>query len=241
MTKLNPNDLAIYTLLAIVISGTGSAGAQTATGSVSGRLMTESGQPLPGATAVYRKDMKYVADGHYHLVPALGERAVTATVTTHPDGTFTAANLPVGNYSLCLDSPPDGYIDHCDWNLDGAHFTVVAGTNTVMKPVTIISGVRIHFMISDPQGALPTTAKIEPTATIGVVTPRGAYRPAAVKSRSGAVTELVVTVPHTQPVSTSIFSRTLKFSDSLGSPATLTSINPPPGATDHQINLTVTK
>ena len=110
-----------------------------------------------------------------------------------------------------------------------------------MTPVKIISGVRIHFLITDPQGLLPAAARLEPTAHIGVVTPGGTYRPAAVNSRLGAVTELVITVPHTQTVSTSIFSRTLKFADSTGAEATPAAINVPTVVTDHQIFFTVSK
>jgi hypothetical protein len=241
MTKLSLSDIARITVLAASLATGDLAKGQTPGGSVNGKLINEAGQPLPGVTVAYRRAIQYVRYAGFHGRPAPGELVVAGTVTTGRDGTFSAADLPAGDYSLCLDNPPDPYVDHCDWNLSGAYFTIVVGTRTAMNPVTVISGVRIHFLISDPQGLLPTAARLEPTAHIGVATPQGIYRPAVVASRSGGVAELVITVPHTQAVSTSIFSRTLTFRDSSGAITTAAPVTVPQGATDHNISLAVSK
>ena len=213
---------------------------QTATGSISGKVITEAGQPLAGVTAVCRRSRTYIADSHLHLRPAPGGLAVAAAVTTRADGTFSTS-LPAGGYALCIDSPPDGYVDHCAWNLTPVYFTVVNGTTTVIKPTTMIAGVRIHFLITDAQGVLPSAGRIEPVASVGVTTAHNTYKPATVSTRSGVVTEMVVTVPHTLPVSMSLFSQTLKFASPSGGPASAASINVTQGATDINIPLTVSK
>ena len=135
------------------------AAAQTATGSASGKLITESGQPLGGVGATYRRAQKWVAGANFHAVPAPGEHPFVGTVTTRSDGTFSADALPAGDYSLCLDNPPALYIDPCFWNLGGNAFSVVPGINTALKPITIIAGVRIHFLITDGQALLPAGAR----------------------------------------------------------------------------------
>ena len=241
MTKLNSNNLVGIVALGAALACVGPAAAQTGAGSVSGKLVTESGQPLPAVKAGYRRAVLVVADSQHHNHPAPGEAVVSGSVTTGADRTFTIPSLPSGSYSLCLDNPPDLYVDHCAWNLSGAIFTVVAGANTALKPVTIIAGVRIHFLITDPQGLLPTAGPAEPAAHVGVRSSQGAYRPAAVASRSGAVTELVVTVPHNQPVSSWLFSRTVKFNDSTGKPVIAAAVTPPQGATDYNVSLTAGK
>jgi len=105
----------------------------------------------------------------------------------------------------------------------------------------MISGVSIHFLITDSQGILPSAGKLEPAANIGIVTAGGIYRSAAAKSRSGAVVEAVVTVPHTLPASTSIFSRTLKVTTPTGGSATAAAIGFPQGVTDINIPLNLTR
>jgi hypothetical protein len=149
--------------------------------------------------------------------------------------------LPSGNYALCLDNPPDLYVDPCFWNLGGTAFTVTAGVNTPVKPITIISGVRIHFLIRDPQGLLPAGSRLDPVAHIGVETPTHLYRPAVVSSRAGGVIDAVITIPHNQPVSSWFFSNKVTIKDSAGAAAQLSPVSPAAGVTDHNIILSVSK
>jgi hypothetical protein len=86
---------------------------------------------------------------------------------------------------------------------------------------------------------LPSNGPLEPIAHVGVTADRGIYRSVVVASRSGPLTELVVTVPHDLSVSTSIFSRTLKFSTSTGIFASAAAIVLTPGVADVNISLTV--
>jgi len=238
MTLLNPS--AKTAVLVALLSSVGHSNAQTVEGGISGKLITESGQPLAGVTAVYRKSIIYVADAHFHMKPAPGEVGTVGTVTTRADGTFSAS-LPAGSYALCLDSPPNGYVDHCAWSLTPAYFTVSAGASTTMAPVTVIAGVRVHFLVSDPQAALPAAGKLEPVATIGVTTARGAYKPATINTRSTGVIELIVTVPHNLSVSTYLFSRTLKFTSPSGALASVAPISIPQAAADTSISFNVSK
>ncbi len=228
-------------VIALALGSFRSVVTQTNLGSVSGKLITESGQPLAGVTAIYRRGQQRIADSYFHSRPAPGEPAASGPITTGSDGSFNASGLPAGSYSLCLDSPPPLYVDHCSWGLAGAFFTIVAGSNTILKPVTITAGVRIHFLISDPQGVLPVAIQLEPIAHIGVVTTRGMYRSATLASRTGNVVELVVAIPHTVAASTSLFSRTLKFTQPTGAPAVPIAVSPPQGATDYNLSFSVSK
>ena len=151
MTCLNLRTFAATAVLAAATMAS-PAVAQTPPGSVSGKLITESGQPMANAVAHYRRNPKLVGDSHYHLHPVPGDPVAQGLLTTRPDGTFSIASLPPGDYSLCLDTPPDLYIDPCRWNLGSGNFTIAPANSLALKPITIISGVRIHFLITDPQG-----------------------------------------------------------------------------------------
>jgi hypothetical protein len=58
------------------------------------------------------------------------------------------------------------------------------------------------------------------------------------------VAQATITVPHNQPVTTWLFSRTVKFQDSSAKPLAIgpgAPITLPAGITDYNISLTVTK
>jgi hypothetical protein len=140
-----------------------------------------------------------------------------------------------------LDNPPALYIDPCHWNLGGTTFSVAAGANTALKPITIVSGVRIHFLITDAQNLLPAGADLQPTAYIGVETGNRESRPATVNSRNGNVIDVMITVPHNQAVKTWVTSKTVTFRDSTGAVAQPNTVSPQVGVTDYNILLTVGK
>ncbi len=113
---------------------------------------------------------------------------------------------------------------------------------TVLKPFTIISGVRVHFLITDPGRVLPAAAtRLEPAAHIGVVLPTHLYRPATINSRAAGVVDAVTTVPHNQVVKTWVVSNSLTFRDATGANAQSAAVSPSPGATDYTINLSVSR
>ena len=74
-----------------------------------------------------------------------------------------------------------------------------------------------------------------------MVAPPHLYRPATVNSRTGDVIDVIITVPHNQPIKTWVFSRALTFSDSTGAQAQPAVISPPAGSTDYNIPLSVRK
>jgi hypothetical protein len=79
--------LALHTLgrlalSAVLLAVPGAAVAQTA--AVTGRVVDQTGQPLPGVT------VQIVAS----------DRSTTWTLTTDPDGRYSAAGLPAGNYDV---------------------------------------------------------------------------------------------------------------------------------------------
>jgi hypothetical protein len=122
--------------------------------------------------------------------------------------------------------------------------TVGQAGSTVLKPITIWAGVRIHLSITDAQGLLPIGEELAPAAIIGVLTSNGAFRRAKIVARNGGQIDAVVTIPHDQAVKVWATSRTLKFFDSSGQSVTTVhpaAITPAAAAVDHVVPLRVTK
>lgn len=93
---------------------------------------------------------------------------------------------------------------------------LAAGSTVILKSVTAVAGVKVHFLISDPKGVLPAGLNLNSAAILGIKTLRGEFIPATVASRTESTADAAVVVPHDTQVYTWLSSSDLKFSDGNG-------------------------
>jgi hypothetical protein len=239
--------LTVLTGTLIAAAAAGDAVAQTY-GGFSGTVVDESGKPFAGVKIPYNRVQGMVMDTSHtvhRLVPAAGEPRAGGIAISSSSGAFGASGLPVGRYWICVSPPTDLHADPCVWNSGKVAFNVASGVTTSLKPIAIYAGVRLNFIITDAQRLLPASGSgLAPAAVVGVLTPTGAFQPATVVSRSAAVVQATITVPHNQPAQPWFFSRTLKFLDSSAKPLAMgpgAATTLPSGITDLNIALTVSK
>ena len=172
-----------------------SASAQTAvTGSISGRIVSETALPLRATVAL-------------SFATARGYPAPPRRVRTNSTGVFTFSKLPAGTYSLCaqvasaepaLANSP--YVDTCLWGSGQAPITLTAGQQVTGVVFTAVKGALLSVHVADPGGVLPSaTAKapapLDPALQIILKGPDGRYRHARYVSSDATGRTYQIAIP----------------------------------------------
>ena len=95
------------------------AHAQTPPAQIAGSVTSLSGQPVPAATITLRRIPQLRPPGAQSGTPyalAPGEQRFSRAVVAGQSGTFSAAELPAGNYYLCATPASAQYLDGCQWD-----------------------------------------------------------------------------------------------------------------------------
>jgi hypothetical protein len=80
--------------------------AKAQTGTLSGTVTSDSGQPIAAATVLYTRMLNFLprvqGQPQYQLAP--GETMVSSSAQTSAAGQFTVAGLPTGSYLVCAEA-----------------------------------------------------------------------------------------------------------------------------------------
>ena len=170
----------------VVAIAAGAALAQT--GSISGRVVGESGARAVGAIVRYDKIRTFQRDGGGRMIPV--GPAVNLSVQSGNDGVFVITGLPAGEYYLCALASRPGELNSCEWENEPAPISVVPGQQVQNVLLTIRSGAVIRIRVDDPAGKLRDEDLI-----VGFMADSGHYSRAHSASPRATAREYVVTVP----------------------------------------------
>jgi hypothetical protein len=140
-------------LLVAALAMTQAALAQTsATGSISGHVLSEEGGALAATVTLSFADSR----GY----PAPPRRVFTAA-----DGSFTFSRLPAAKYVLCAQvmpsesTPPNSpFVDTCVWGSGHPAITLAAGQQAAGIVFTAPKGAWLKVHVADPDQVLPAAA-----------------------------------------------------------------------------------
>jgi Carboxypeptidase regulatory-like domain len=122
------------------------AAASTSAGTISGVVVDDSGNPISGASVVYRSVPPLTVSASGKL--AHSGPVVSAYVSTSADGAFALENLPPGNYNLCAYGVTAADLGSCEW-VQGTTHVSLASAQTVQVHFHVSQGVLITFQVAD--------------------------------------------------------------------------------------------
>jgi hypothetical protein len=188
--------------------------------SLTGRVVSDKGQPIAGAKVVYHRKVTYAiappgtSEGHApHWVPTGPQ--IQGSVITSAGGHFTLPPVPNGNYTLCAASPVPGYLNTCRWSA-ATPFSVAQGLVPTVPDLVLQTGTEVHVRVNDPLNLAPTASKAPVRLIVGVMTNGNAFYAADVVSQDAAGRDLSVTVPSATPLRLWLYGPKLNVRDSTG-------------------------
>ena len=189
---------------------------QPLNGSMSGKVVDESGIPVQGAQIQFQ---------HFQAVQGRGQQ-----ITSKNDGSFTIPQLPAGDYASCVTVPKSDFVDDCVWNLTflpriqpavaataaggkatpaklitdvphgSAKITVSSESATLAQQLSVRKGARIVIQFLDPSKQLDKQTHL----IVGALSPNGIMIPA--EPATGSVLAFEVVIPFDTPVNVYIGS-----------------------------------
>ena len=186
------------------------------TASISGRVLDENGAAVDA------------------MVSASGPSALLRRVSTLPDGTYTIASLPPGNYLLCaeatMDRPDiDPFVNSCLWlKPDSPPLQLAAGKSLTGVSIPMQRGHRFVVRVNDPAKLLPPAVgrNAGNSLSLSIVGPSGIRRniPIAAFESTGRVHQIVIpfNAAHSLQVRSSMFSVSNEQGQAIASTQTLT-------------------
>lgn len=186
--------------------------ASTGAGTIAGTIVdAKTLRPVPAALVIASR---------------AGAPPFTKNTKSGGDGAFQIQGLTAGNYSLCIQTPNDQYLDPCLWNGNPATVTLASGQNVTALSLKLASASVLSIQIEDAQKVLSQLTRDgrRPDLTLGVWGPGGLYYPArpegspAAGDLQGGTTSYRyrLAVPHDTALNLYVSSRDLKLGDANG-------------------------
>ena len=173
----------------VLVAALAAGAAIAQTGSISGRVVGESGARAVGAVVRYDKIRTFQRDAGGRMIPV--GPAVNLSVQTGHDGAFVITRLPAGEYYLCALASRPGELNSCEWENEPTPISVVPGQQVQNVLLTIRSGAVIRIRVDDPAGKLRDDSDF----IAGFMADSGHYSRAHSASPRLTAREYVVTIP----------------------------------------------
>jgi len=175
---------------------------QPRTGTISGTIVDEAGQPQPGAQLRCQKLTEYTRDIRGRRV--LKEPGFVRSVTAGSGGRSALSDLPPGRYHLCAVGVRANQVGSCEWG-GVAVISLAAGENIQNVVRTLREGAVITLRVADPNRkiVLPDSRGIAPRQgrfSLELVSPTGSQRRAARISGSPVEHVFQIIVPKQWPM-----------------------------------------
>ena len=136
------------------------------TGTISGVIVDEMGQPQQGALVTCQKLSEYARDDRGRAV--LKEPGFVRSVEAGSGGTFAVSNLPPGRYHLCAVGARPNQVGSCEWT--GVAVVALAdGQRIESISRTVREGAIVTLRVADPGG------KIVPSDSAGIGPRQGRF------------------------------------------------------------------
>ena len=144
----------------------------------------------------------------------------TFTTTTAANGAYSLANLPAGNYSICVQAPGGGHLNNCHW---GAPVNVtLAAAQTLTRNLSVTQGALFQLRLADPNKLISPTDDL----MVGVFLPQG-FTPMRLAASDPTGRSYDLAVPLKTSIRLNIISTHLQIADDkakgLGSANSITS------------------
>jgi hypothetical protein len=217
------------------------AATTTITGTASGSVADDSGNPIAGAR-VFINSALPATSPHFAAPPVITGKQV-AMVASDSTGAFTVGNLPPGQYIACAEAPTQGLLDPCLWAASAPTFTVTAGQAAAPVNIVLTRGAVLPIHIADPMALLtPVAGPVDFNLQVHIVTSKGLHYMARIQSSTAGSRNLAMTIPFGTPVTVLVQSAHLTVNDSQpGAPAAAlgTSVTIPAGTSPATIDYVV--
>jgi len=202
-----PIAAALSSLIAVV------ALAQSSNAHIQGKVVDESGKPIPSARILYQR-LPYIrkdAHGRWHEAP--GEPHVSSAASTDAVGAYAANLLPAGNYALCASAP--GYLTSCDWGASH-RATIADGQQLDFGVITLARAATVTIRLVDPLHLVPSVSRIDPLLSLGILDAGRGYHPARLVTSDSASHTYQADVPYSAPVNVWFSSYVYSIADASG-------------------------
>jgi Carboxypeptidase regulatory-like domain len=170
------------------------------TGSVSGTIQDDTGQPVAGGYAVASP----VGSSATHL---------TYTAMTAADGKFSLTGMQPGRYSICVQVPAGPHLDPCRWS-SAVQVTVAPGQPVTNQAISVTKGSILQVRIDDPNKVLATSGPGD--VLVGVFLPSAVFEPLSLVASDASGRTYQTAIPFNTSVGLSVTSAHLVLADESG-------------------------
>jgi len=210
---------ALARCLMMLVVGAPTLLAQTGSGSISGKVLTEDGSPvanvqvtaslaLPGTTTAPASPLGPRAT-------VLGPRAARAD--TAQDGSFQLSGLPAGSVVLCAATRTFGLLDPCHWAAQPPTITLAAGQSVTGFKLTLAAGSLLQVRLDDQGKLLKKQAQGHlPLVMFSVVTPQRVPFTVPLVNEDDKGRNYQMAVPYDTAMTLAVISPDLELADDRG-------------------------
>lgn len=168
---------------------------QIAGARIDGKILSDTGLPVPNAKVSYYRAPRLVKDQRGRWVIAVNEPYVSSNAASASDGRFGISGLPDGVYSLCIDAA--GYLPTCGWS-GPVNLTVSAKVAVVVPDVRLTRAALLTFRVSDPGRLLPSEDRMNRPLVVGVMNEYGTFYAAERVASAGAGATFELRIPYSR-------------------------------------------